>query len=101
MADSRQPLIVVEDDPFPRILQVVLDPTATKERTDAFIDFFAHTADFPAWCDDIRSKVGTMYPATVVTAKTQETCARSCPAPKRSSPSRSPSGPKNSPRART
>jgi glyoxylate reductase len=72
MADSRQPLIVVEDDPFPRILQVVLDPTATKERTDAFIDFFAHTADFPAWCDDIRSKVGTMYPATVVTAKTQE-----------------------------
>ncbi|MBC7781224.1 MAG: hypothetical protein H7125_14100 [Proteobacteria bacterium] len=72
MADSRQPLIVVEDDPFPRILQVVLDPTVTAERTEAFIDFFAHTADFPSWCEGVRAQVGTMYPATVVTAKSQE-----------------------------
>jgi len=71
-SESRQPLIVVEDDPFPRILQVVLDPTVTQERTDAFIDFFAHTADFRAWCDSVRAAVGTMYPSTVVTVKTQE-----------------------------
>jgi len=97
--ESRQPLIVVEDDPFPRILQVVLDPTVTRERTDAFIDFFAHTADFPAWCDSVRAAVGTLYPSTVVTVKTQEELraklpgccsSRTSPSPRTLPPSRAP-----------
>jgi phosphoglycerate dehydrogenase-like enzyme len=71
MVDSRQPLIVVEDDPFPRILQAVLDPAVTQERVAAFIDFFSTDDDFLAWRESVRTAVGGMYPATVVTVKDQ------------------------------
>ena len=69
---SERPLIVVEDDPFPRIVQAVLDPGATQERVDAFVDFFSTDDDFLAWREDLRAAVGGLYPSRVVTVRTQE-----------------------------
>jgi len=39
-------LLIVEDDPFLRIVQLVLDPNASRERLAAFADFFAMTSGF-------------------------------------------------------
>jgi phosphoglycerate dehydrogenase-like enzyme len=65
-ASERRPVLVVEDDPFTRITQVVLDPRTTDERRAAFANFFAHDLpDFPGWCDRVRSGVGGFYPADV------------------------------------
>ena len=55
MFTAAQPVLVVEDDPFLRIIQVVLDPRTTDERRSAFANFFAHDLpDFDGWCADLR-----------------------------------------------
>ncbi|MEK6592972.1 MAG: NAD(P)-dependent oxidoreductase [Pseudomonadota bacterium] len=60
------PILVVEDDPFPRLLQVILDPAAPAARVAAFGDFFAHDLpDFGGWCAALRSRLGKLNPATV------------------------------------
>ncbi len=60
------PVIVVEDDPFPRLIQVVLDPATPQARRAAFAHFFAHEVpDFPAWCDRLRERLPRLYPAMV------------------------------------
>ena len=70
---NARPVIVVEDDPFPRILQVILDPNATAERRDAFAHFMAHDVpDFAGWCAETRAQVPTLYPADVRLVSTQE-----------------------------
>lgn len=57
---------VVENDSFLRLIQVVLDPSAPKERVDAFAHFCKHdTPDFAAWCDAIRAQAQNIYPADV------------------------------------
>jgi hypothetical protein len=48
-------VIVVEDDPFTRLIAIVLDPDSSPERRAAFADFMAHDADFPAWIDQVRA----------------------------------------------
>ena len=35
------PVIVVEDDPFTRLIPLVLDPNASEERRAAFADFMS------------------------------------------------------------
>lgn len=66
MTTTRRPVLVVEDDPFLRILQVVLDPDTTAERFAAFADFFSHDLpDFQGWCDGLRQQVDGLYPAEV------------------------------------
>ncbi len=65
------PLIVVEDDPFLRVLQVVLDPTPV-ERYAAFADFFAHEADFGDYCARVRATVPGLFPARVQMVETQD-----------------------------
>jgi phosphoglycerate dehydrogenase-like enzyme len=63
---ERQPVLVVEDDPFTRITQVVLDPRTSDERRVAFADFFAHDLpDFPGWCERVRRGADGLYPAEV------------------------------------
>src|SRR5947209_12231929 len=63
---ERKPVLVVEDDPFTRITQVVLDPRTTEERRAAFADFFAHDLpDFEGWCERVRREAGGLYPAEV------------------------------------
>ena len=57
---------VVENDSFLRLIQVVLDPSALKERIAAFAHFCKHdTPDFAAWCDGIRAQAQNIYPADV------------------------------------
>jgi glyoxylate reductase len=60
------PVLVVEDDRFLRVVEVVLDPRASHERYAAFADFFAHDEpDFAGWCETLRRKVQCIYPAEV------------------------------------
>jgi phosphoglycerate dehydrogenase-like enzyme len=57
---------VVENDSFLRLIQVVLDPSALKERFDAFAHFCKHdTPDFLGWCDGIRRQAQNIYPTDV------------------------------------
>ena len=66
------PLIVVEDDPFLRVLQVVLDPDAPAERYAAFADFFAHEANFDDYCARVRAEAPGLFPARVQMVETQD-----------------------------
>ncbi len=57
---------VVENDSFLRLIQVVLDPSASEERIRAFAHFCKHdTPDFKGWCDTIRATAQNIYPAAV------------------------------------
>lgn len=57
---------VVENDSFLRLIQVVLDANAPKERFDAFAHFCKHdTPDFLGWCDKIRAQAQNIYPSDV------------------------------------
>jgi phosphoglycerate dehydrogenase-like enzyme len=57
---------VVENDTFLRLINVVLDPSATQERFQAFAHFCLHDlADFGGWCDNIRRQVPALYPSEV------------------------------------
>lgn len=61
-----RPILVVEDDPFLRIVQVILDPDTPERRLAAFAHFFASDLDdFPAWCEGLRSRLTWLYPARV------------------------------------
>ena len=60
------PVIVVEDDPFTRLIGIVLDPATSPERHAAFADFMAHDEpDFSGWVARVRARVGSLYPAQV------------------------------------
>jgi len=61
-----RPVVVVEDDPFPRLIQVILDPAAPSERVAAFSHFFAHEEpDFTGWRERLRKRLKRLYPAEV------------------------------------
>jgi phosphoglycerate dehydrogenase-like enzyme len=61
-----RPVIVVEDDPFTRLISLVLDPNASAERRVAFADFTAHDEpDFEGWCAQVRAGSSGLYPAEV------------------------------------
>lgn len=63
---ARLPIIVVEDDPFTRLIQVVLDPATSEERRAAFADFMSpDEPDFDGWCDRVRAASPGLYPAQV------------------------------------
>ena len=60
------PVVVVEDDPFPRLIQVILDPAAPAARRAAFSHFFAHEEpDFAGWCGRLRARLKRLHPAEV------------------------------------
>jgi len=62
----RRPVIVVEDDPFTRLIPLVLDPAASAERHAAFADFMStDEPDFAGWCERVRQGAANIYPATV------------------------------------
>src|SRR6185503_17021369 len=63
---GQRPVVVVENDPFPRLLQVILDPSTPAARTAAFAHFFAHEEpDFAGWCERLRGRLNRLYPAEV------------------------------------
>ena len=66
------PVIVVEDDVFTRLIQVVLDPGTPVERLDAFRAFMAHDEpDFDGWCARLRAAVPSLVPSNVRLVTTQ------------------------------
>lgn len=70
---NARPVIVVENDPFPRLLQAFLDAEEVPARTAAIADFVAHDiADYPAWLEGARVHAEGLYPAEVRLASTQE-----------------------------
>jgi phosphoglycerate dehydrogenase-like enzyme len=71
---SSRPIIVIEDDRFLRFLQIVLDPMAPPSRVAAFAHFLAHDVpDLSSWCNRVRGRIGTLYPAEVRFAGDEET----------------------------
>jgi phosphoglycerate dehydrogenase-like enzyme len=69
----KAPVLVVEDDRFLRVVGVVLDPSTSKERIDAFADFFAHDErDFAGWCRRVRERAAALFPAEVRLVETQQ-----------------------------
>ncbi|MBM3529369.1 MAG: hypothetical protein FJX62_14860 [Alphaproteobacteria bacterium] len=61
-----KPIIVVEDDPFTRLIQIVLDPGTPAERHAAFADFMSvDEPDFAGWCERVRAGSPGLYPADV------------------------------------
>ncbi|MEA2982750.1 MAG: glyoxylate reductase [Alphaproteobacteria bacterium] len=60
------PVIVVEDDPFTRLIPLVLDPKAGEERHAAFADFMStDEPDFAGWRERVRRGAKNLYPAEV------------------------------------
>jgi phosphoglycerate dehydrogenase-like enzyme len=71
---------VVENDSFLRLIQVVLDPSAPKERFDAFAHFCKHdTPDFLGWCDGIRAQARNIYPTEVHLVDSQSELLENAP----------------------
>jgi phosphoglycerate dehydrogenase-like enzyme len=67
------PILVVEDDPFLRLVGIVLDPTTSTERYAAFADFFAHEEpDFDDYCARVRARIGAFFPCQVRLVETTE-----------------------------
>ncbi|MBI4206519.1 MAG: hypothetical protein HY527_15975 [Betaproteobacteria bacterium] len=80
MTTPSRPVIVVEDDPFTRIIQVVLDPEVAPARIAAFADFFAHDLpDFTGWLTALRQRLGTLHPAHVRLVASQEELTAALP----------------------
>jgi phosphoglycerate dehydrogenase-like enzyme len=72
MASSSRPKLVVENDSFLRLIQVILDPAAPADRFAAFSHFCAHDLpDFGGWCERIRARVQDFYPADVLLVDSQ------------------------------
>lgn len=66
-------VVVVEDDPFLRVVGILLDPKTSAERYAAYADFFAHDEpDFDGYCKRVRARVGSLFPAEVRLVETQE-----------------------------
>jgi phosphoglycerate dehydrogenase-like enzyme len=75
------PVIVVEDDPFTRIVQVVLDPDADPERLAAFSAFFSHDLpDFTGWVSALRNRLTHLRNARVVLVASEEALREALPA---------------------
>ncbi len=69
----KNPVLVVEDDPFPRLLQAFLDARADPQRDAAIADFVAHDiADYPGWLAQARAQAPGLFPAEVRRVSTPE-----------------------------
>jgi phosphoglycerate dehydrogenase-like enzyme len=70
---SASPIIVVEDDPFTRLIPLVLDPNADEARRAAFADFMStDEPDFAGWCARVRAGAGKLYPAEIRMVSSEE-----------------------------
>src|SRR6266576_834260 len=63
---SNNPVLVVQDDVWTRLIGVVLDPSTSQERHDAFADFMSpDLPDFRDWRDKVQTTAGLLYPSDV------------------------------------
>jgi phosphoglycerate dehydrogenase-like enzyme len=77
---SKHRLIVVEDDPFLRLVGILLDPSTATERYAAYADFFAHDdPDFDGYVARVRARVGGLFPSQVKLVATPEEMRASLP----------------------
>jgi hypothetical protein len=66
-------VLVIEDDRFLRVVEVVPDPKASGKRRAAYADFFAHDEpDFDGWCAKLWQRAPKLYPAEVRLVEDQE-----------------------------
>lgn len=66
-------VVVVEDDPFLRVVGILLDPKTSPERYAAYADFFAHDEpDFDGYVTRTRARVGGLFPSEVRFVDTTE-----------------------------
>jgi phosphoglycerate dehydrogenase-like enzyme len=64
---------VVENDTFLRLIQVVLDPSASEERIEAFAHFCLHDLpDFRGWCERVRAQAQNLFPSDVRLVDSQD-----------------------------
>jgi phosphoglycerate dehydrogenase-like enzyme len=62
----RKPVLIVENDVWLRLIEVVLDPNTSQERWAAFADFMSpDLPDFRGWCEKVRVTAGSLYPSEV------------------------------------
>jgi len=60
-------VLAVENDPFPRLLQVIFEPAVDPEQVNGFAAFLSiELHDFDGWIARARAAAGTLYPARVV-----------------------------------
>ncbi len=65
--------LVVEEDRVLRLVQVILDPSASAERVAAFADYNStDLPDFGAWLEALRARLPALYPAHVQLVGSQE-----------------------------
>lgn len=58
------PVVVAEDDPIIRNVQVALDPDAPEDRRAAIADYFSvDLPDFSGWCDELRARAPNAWPS--------------------------------------
>jgi phosphoglycerate dehydrogenase-like enzyme len=70
---SASPVIVVEGDPFTRLIPLVLDPNADEARRAAFADFMStDEPDFAGWCERVRAAASGLYPADIRMVESEE-----------------------------
>jgi len=63
---SNHPVLVVEDDVWTRLIGVVLDPSTSPVRSEAFADFMSpDLPDFRGWCSKVQTTAGHLYPSDV------------------------------------
>jgi phosphoglycerate dehydrogenase-like enzyme len=75
-----RPIVVVEDDPFPRLIQVILDPATPPARVAAFSHFFAHELpDLEGWCGRQRARLARIHPAEVRLVTNQDALLAAMP----------------------
>ena len=77
---GRRPVVVVEDDPFPRLIQLILDPQTPSARVAAFNHFFAHEEpDLAGWCARLRKRLKHLHPAEVRLVADQQSLLAAMP----------------------
>src|SRR5262245_53888149 len=68
-----QPVLVVENDVWARLIGVVLDPATSPERWAAFADFMSpDLPDFHGWCERVRQRAPSIYPSEVRLVSSRE-----------------------------
>lgn len=71
-------ILAVEDDPWIRLFQIILDPATPPARTAAFAHFVAHDLpDFSGWLARLRENVGSLYPSEIRLVKDEADFAAS------------------------
>lgn len=73
------PIIVAEDDPIIRAVQVLLDPDAPADRIAAISDYYSVDVPFNAWVDATRAAAPGAFPAAMPMVDDQESLRAALP----------------------